>query len=378
MALVRGIMSFRALLVTKDDQARDVLTPVLSNFGLSVHACSYPDALCVVTEQKFHAVLVDFDDPHSAALVIENLSNTRFQSHAISVALLSDKTKVRHAFGHGANFVLFKPVTQSVAESTLRAAASLIRNERRNSFRVPVQVPVKLAWNTDEDAIDGILLDLSEEGMDVLASQPLYCSAMVSARFRLPDLGTQLDLPGEVVWANPNGESGIRFADIAENECRTLRTWILEHSKPIAPPEPAPRPDCHLTDLSLGGCYMETPSPYPEKTPVLVEFRAGKAQLQTPGVVRVMHPAHGMGIEFTNSPEQRREIEDFIQSLAQSEGAPELLVSPCSHPHEPKSVSFFPHCEDPLLDLLRNHQSLTQETFLQMLQKQRKSPAAPA
>src|SRR5579884_761903 len=365
-------MSFRALLVTKDDQAREALTPVLSGFGLSVHACGYPDALCLVTEQKFHAVLVDFDDPHSAALVFENLANTRFQSHAMTVALVSDRTKVRNAFGHGANFVVFKPIATSDAESTLRAAASLIRNERRNSFRVPVQVPVKLAWNTDEDAIDGILLDLSEEGMDVLASQPLYCSAMVSARFTLPELRKELDLPAEVVWANPNGESGLRFAEVSEHDAQILRAWILEHSKPVTLPEPAPRPDCHLTDLSLGGCYMETPSPFPERTPVLVEFRAGNTQLQTAGVVRVMHPAHGMGIEFTNSAEQRDEIEAFIKTLARHEGPPELLVSPTSHPHEPKSVSFYPHYEDPLLDLLRNHQSLTQETFLDQLQKQRK------
>ena len=372
-------MSFRALLVTKDDRAGEALTPVLSNFGLSVHACAYPDALCLVTEQKFDAVLVDFDDPHSAALVFENLSNTRFQSHAIRVALLSDRTKVRSAFGHGANFVLFKPISQSIAESTLRAAASLIRSERRSSFRVPVQVPVKLAWARDEDSIDGILLDLSEEGMDVLASQPLYCSAMVSTRFTLPDLQVELDLPGEVVWANPNGESGIRFADRSESDSKILRTWIAEHSKPVAALETTPRPDCRLTDLSVGGCYMETPSPFPEKTRLLLEFRAGNIQMKTPGVVRVMHPAHGMGIEFINTSEDHTQIETFIKTLAQYDGVPELWVSPCpSHDNEPKSVSFYPHYEDPLLDLLRNHQCFTQEIFLDTLQKQRKSGSARA
>jgi CheY-like chemotaxis protein len=72
-------MSFRALLVSKDDQAVETLTPVLSNFGLTVHRCLYPDALCLVSEQKFHAVLVDFDDPHSATLTFENLSAARFR-----------------------------------------------------------------------------------------------------------------------------------------------------------------------------------------------------------------------------------------------------------------------------------------------------------
>ena len=95
-------MSFRALLVSKDDQAVETLTPVLSNFGLTVHRCLYRDALCLVSEQKFHAVLVDFDDPHSATLTFENLSAARFRAHAVTVALLADRSKVRNAFGAGA------------------------------------------------------------------------------------------------------------------------------------------------------------------------------------------------------------------------------------------------------------------------------------
>ena len=230
-------MSFRALLVSKDDQAVGALTPVLSNFGLSVHRCLYPDALCLVSEQKFHAVLVDFDDPHSATLTFENLSAARFRAHAVTVALLADRSKVRNAFGAGANFVLYKPVAAEQAEGTLRAAASLIRSERRSSFRVPVQVPVMLTSNGDEAAVPGILLDLSEDGMDVLASQPLYCSAVVNARFILPDLLSDLQLPGEVVWANPNGESGIRFAEVPDDMRGALRKWLADHARQAPPQE---------------------------------------------------------------------------------------------------------------------------------------------
>src|SRR5947209_8441665 len=135
-------MSFRALLVTKDDQAAEVLIPVLANYGLSPQCCGYSDAVCLVTEQKFQAVLVDYDDPHGAALVLQNLSSTPFQNHAVTVALLSDKNKVRSVFGAGANFVLYKPVSPTQALSTLRAATALIKHERRTAFRVPIQVGV--------------------------------------------------------------------------------------------------------------------------------------------------------------------------------------------------------------------------------------------
>jgi CheY-like chemotaxis protein len=366
-------MSFRALLVTQDDQAVGTLTPVLSNFGLTVHRCSYANAPDIVTEQKFNAVVVDFDDPQSAALTLEKLSKARFHGHAIAVALLADRAKVRNAFGTGANFVLYKPVNEEQAEGTLRAAASLIRNERRTSFRVPVQVPVTLTSNGEHDSINGILLDLSEEGMDVLASRPLYCSAVLSAHFMLPDLLSDLELPGEVVWANPNGESGIRFADVPENSRVILRTWLAAHAKQNPLREPVLRPDCKLTDLSIGGCYVETPSPFPEKTHLLLKFRAGEAELETPGLVRVMHPSHGMGIEFTlRTPEQHRKTEAFIRSLARQPGnEPELLASLWTVSPKENNSAPTPELDDPLLDLLRNHESLSEEIFLESLQNQR-------
>jgi CheY-like chemotaxis protein len=362
-------MSFRALLVSKDDQAVEALTPVLSNFGLTVHRCAYPDALCLVSEQTFHAVVVDFDDPHSATLIFETLSAARFRAHAVTVALLTDPSKVRNALAAGANFVLYKPVKIDQAEGTLRAAASLIRSERRSSFRVPVQVPVTLTSNGDEDPVSGILLDLSEDGMDVLASQPLYCSAVVNARFILPDLLSDLQLPGEVVWANPNGESGIRFAEVQEDMCGALRKWLADHGRHTPPPEPAPRPDCKLTDLSIGGCYVETVSPFPERTHLLLKLRAAGNELETPGLVRVMHPSHGMGIEFIGqNADQSRKIDLFIRSLNVQ---PELLAAPrglssAQVRHTPSS-----DVHDPLLELLQNHESLTQEMFLEALQTQR-------
>src|SRR5258708_454285 len=312
-------MSFRALLVTKDDQAGEVLSPVLSNFGLSTDRCGYSDAVCLVAEQKFQAVLVDYDDPHSAALVLQHLASTPFQQHSVTVALLSDKNKVRNVFGAGANFVLYKPIAESQAATTLRAATALIKRERRNSFRVPIQVAVKLRLaNRDQEPsfIDGILLDLSETGMDVLAAQPLYPSARLHARVLLPNALAEFEFAGEIAWANPNGESGVRFSDIPEPTRAALQTWLSENSKSGAAPEPQAIADCRLTDLSLGGCYVETASPFPEHTQIVMILSADGLEFRAQGLVRVMHPSRGMGIEFAmRTTDQRGHTASFIQFL---------------------------------------------------------------
>ena len=85
-------MTFQSLLVSKDEQAAAVLTTVLSGFGLSVQCCGYPDGICRLTEQKFDAVIVDYDDPHSAALVLQNAYQASSGHDTVTVALLDRKS----------------------------------------------------------------------------------------------------------------------------------------------------------------------------------------------------------------------------------------------------------------------------------------------
>jgi DNA-binding response OmpR family regulator len=372
-------MSFRALLVTKDDQAAETLTPVLSSFGLSTECCGYSDAVCLVSEQKFQTLLVDYDDPHSAVLILQNLANTSFQTGAVTVALLSDKNKVRNVFGAGANFVLYKPVDETQAITTLRAATALIKRERRTAFRVPIQVAVKLTLANREEGtaeMEGILLDLSETGMDVLAAQPLYPSARLKMSFLLPNAPTEFELMGEVAWANPNGESGVRFADTPESVHGALQWWLAQNSKPGTPVSPEAVADCRLTDLSLGACYIETVSPFPERTEVVMILAAEELEFHAPGLIRVMHPSRGMGVEFAvRTAEQRRQTEEFIQFLtSRPEVRPQLRVAPKPSERESEGETIDEYdtgMEDPLLDLLRNHESFSEEMFLEALKSQR-------
>lgn len=370
-------MSLRALLVTEDDQAVETLAPVLEHFGLALHCCGRQDALSLVSEQRFHAVLVDFDDPDSAALVLGRMSAAPFEIHPVTVALLADRLRVRTVFGAGAHFVVYKPVAREQAEGTLRAAASLIQRDRRTSFRVPIQVPLRLSIESGGSPVEGLLLDLSLDGMDVLSPKPLYSSARLSARFTLPGLGSELNLRGEVQWANPNGESGVRFTRVPESVRSELRRWLEEHRRENNGEEPTAIQNCKLSDLSLGACYIETPSPLPERSPVVLKLRAGDSELQAHGIVCVMHPSHGMGIEFAHTSEARQETEALIQFLSSQPGLePELQVSPRAQELAmERGFQAAGDLRDPLLELLHNHESLTQEMFLGALQSQRKLPS---
>jgi CheY-like chemotaxis protein len=371
-------MTFHALLVSKDEEAAEVLTPLLSRCGVGVACCGYPEALCRVAEEKFDSVIVDFDDPHSASLVLQNAGQATAGVKPVTVALLSDKTKVRNVFGAGANFILYKPISVEQAEASLRAATALIKRERRRSFRVPVQVPIQLQVQ-DGPSLEGILLDLSEDGMDMLAAQPLSSGAAVSAQFYLPDSNTEVQVSGEIAWASPNGQAGVRFVDVPENLRATLKSWVLANAPETPPSDPEPVSQCTLTDLSLGGCYIETESPFPERSGITLSLNAEDMEVKAEGLVRVMHPGFGMGIEFAaRTTDERAQVARFIGFLTSRPGMlPALTITPriladgdhYNQPDPPPAEEL----EDPLLELLRSHESLNQEEFLQKLRQQRSS-----
>src|SRR5271165_271105 len=137
-------MAFLALLVSKDEEAASVLQPILSRLGLTLQACAYPDALCRMTEQKFDAVIVDFGEANDLSLVLQSTSPAAAGRNVVTVALLNDPSKLRNAFDQGANFILYKPLSPDRAEATLRAAAAIVKRERRGSHRVSVQASVKI------------------------------------------------------------------------------------------------------------------------------------------------------------------------------------------------------------------------------------------
>jgi DNA-binding response OmpR family regulator len=371
-------MTFHALLVSKDEDAAGVLTPVLARCGIDVASCGYPEALCRLAEEKFDSVIVDFDDPHSASLALQNANQSSSGVKAVTVALLSDKTKVRNVFGAGANFILYKPISVEHAEASLRAATALIKRERRRSFRVPVQVPIQLQLENGPP-IEGILLDLSEDGMDVLAAQPLSPGAAISTQFNLPDSNTEIQASGEIAWASSNGQAGVRFIDLSENLRATLKTWVLANAPEIPPPDPEPVSQCTLTDLSLGGCYVETESPFPERSGITLCLKAEDVEVQAEGAVRVMHPGFGMGIEFAaRTTDERAQVARFIGFLTSRPGTlPALLITPralaAGDNHNQPDAPPREELEDPLLELLRSHESLSQDDFLQKLRQQRNS-----
>ncbi|MFZ0759567.1 MAG: response regulator [Candidatus Sulfotelmatobacter sp.] len=375
-------MTLLALLVSTDDSAAEILGRVLPALGIAVERFSdLATAIDRLQQQRFDALVVDFANPEAATQVLEEACRLNSGDAPVTVALVTERAKARDILSGGAHFVLYKPLSDDKAKAGLRAVAALLNRERRRAYRVPVQAPVEITL-PDTRAAEGILLDLSETGMDVLTAEPQVPGALLNFRFQLSDGSLEVDAHGQVAWANPNGQTGVNFLDLDEFTKIQLKDWL--HAAAVAQGGGTDEtvPHCKLTDLSLGGCYVESESPFPERALVDLCLKTGDVAVHTEGMVRVTHPGHGMGVEFpSRTPEQRAQVENLINFLRSCpESMPELIISPraltadlSQFEHAPESAedSTAEPLEDPLLELLRQGSSLQQDEFLNELRRQR-------
>jgi len=372
-------MTLQALLVSTDDSAADVLGRVLPTFGIAMDRSSDPETtIARIQQQKFEALIVDFDNAEMAENVLRQAQ--KLGTEPLSIALVADTGKVRAILSGGAHFVLYKPLSEDAAKAGLRAAAALLSRERRRAVRIPVQAPVEITL-PDTRKLDGILLDLSETGMDVLTAEPQVPGSLLAFKFQLPDGSLEVEARGQVAWANPNGQTGVHFLDLAESTSVKLKAWLQAAASSLGAGDDETVPHCKLTDLSLGGCYVQTDAPFPERALIDLCLKAEEHEVHTEGMVRVAHPGHGMGVEFpSRTSEQRAQVANLINFLRSCPATMlELIISPRAlvaditqfEPGDKKAEESGDEMEDPLLDLLRRGTSLQQDDFFSELQHQR-------
>jgi DNA-binding response OmpR family regulator len=376
-------MTLLALLISTDDSASDVLSRVLPASGIAVERFSdLATAMARLQQQRFDALVLDYESPQAAAEIFEEGRRLNSGSAPVTVALVAERAQARDILSGGAHFVLYKPLSEESARAGLRAVSALLNRERRRAYRVAVQVPVELNL-PDTRKAEGILLDLSETGMDVLTAEPQVPGALIHFRFELPDGALAINAHGQVAWAKPNGQTGVHFLDLDESTKTQMQGWLQAAAAAHGAGPEETVPHCKLTDLSLGGCYVETESPFPEHSLVDLCLKTDEMAVHTEGMVRVAHPAHGMGVEFpSRTPEQRAQVGNLIsflrgcpESMLEMSVSPRALTADLSQfecaPEAAGEAAQDEELEDPLLELLLHATTMQQDDFLEELRRQR-------
>ncbi len=374
-------MNLKSLVLSSDEKIVRVLRRTLGELEISMEHCADADAaLRKLTRDRFEAIIVDCAGAGSAE-VLRSARNAPCNKRAVAVAILDPVTGLRSAFETGAHFVLYKPVTSERAKTSFRAARALMKRERRRNSRVPIQVPVSISKPETGNHLKVHTTDLSEGGLAVKLPRNTKPTGRWQVSFTLPGSSTALDVIAEFAWEGTGAQAGLRFVDLSPAIDRQLRDWLARNSPDGETDDPPVR--CQLTDLSLGGCYLEIPSPFPVGTRVTLSMSAAGAELRVEGLVRVMYPDKGMGVEFTQTtPEHRVSLEKFLGTLTGNrELMPELLVEPegldsADTPASTAAAQLGTPADDPLLELFRSTTNLSPEAFQEELRKQRAVPSS--
>jgi DNA-binding response OmpR family regulator len=370
-------MNLKSLLLSSDDKIVRVLRRTLGDLEIDVEHCKNSErALQFLTRGRFEAIIVDCA-VDGAAEVLRGARAAACNKRAVAVAILDAAVGLRSAFANGAHFTLYKPVSAERARSSFRAARALMKKERRRNERVPLQVPLEMARAESDMRLKVSTLDIGEGGLAVSLPKKSRRLGRWNLLFTLPGSDRRLEIPAEFAWEGSGTQVGLRFVDVSPEAVEHLREWLQRNSPHAETDDPPVR--CHLTDLSLHGCYVEVASPFPVSTRVTLSMRAAGVEVKPEGMVRVMHADKGMGVEFTqNSSKQKESIEKFLTCLAQNPNVqPELLVEPEALESDaaPNAATESAALEDPLINLFHNHAELGVESFHAELRKQRNMAA---
>jgi PilZ domain len=73
------------------------------------------------------------------------------------------------------------------------------------------------------------------------------------------------------------------------------------------------RLSARISELGIGGCYVDAMNPFPEGTVVTVRILRDSGAFETKGKVVYCHPGCGMGLSFAEiEPSQRSILEEWL------------------------------------------------------------------
>ena len=237
-----GVVGVRVLLVSADIQTIDMLCESMEKMTMHVEVCSdVASAARKLCHAKFEAIVVDFKDRAEALELLKKSRQMTSHKAALVLAILNCNEEMPAAFRAGASFVLVKPLSPAVLMRTLRISYPLMVNERRRSFRCPVQIPVYVSVGSQPE-FTATSLNISEVGIALTNSPSLQVGDRVGLRLTLPDTQTAAKITAEVCWCNPAGASGMEFVQVPTLVKVQLVAWLAARLEEYLPHGTTARP----------------------------------------------------------------------------------------------------------------------------------------
>jgi CheY-like chemotaxis protein len=218
-------MDLTCLLLTSDAVLLNTVRTAFSAVavGLEVRADA-ASAIELAGRRHIDGFLIDCDDVRGGTSALASIRTSRSNKLSIVFAILNGKTSVSSAIEAGANFVVGKPVLDTLLRSHLDTALPRMEREHRRYYRHKVNVSIKISCST-ETAV-GKIVNVSEGGMALTHFGPAALEGIVTIEFDLP--GTTAHVfraKAELVWRDAFA-IGLRFLRIENDSRLPFEAWL--------------------------------------------------------------------------------------------------------------------------------------------------------
>jgi len=293
-------MTLSALLVCLDAKASEVLQRVLKELHIQVELCpDFARAAVRAAQDRFDVLIVDGESVNAVTALLRETRLSRLNESTLAIVVVPSQDSVRELFALGVNFVLYKPVAYERALSSLRAARTAMRREKRKNARATVHAHAIIDYGNVERQ-KATLIDLAQDGMSVAFGKKLPPTTKVYFQFQLPGQTTSIRLSGQLVWQDWNGRGGVQFVDVPKSSRRLLDEYLGANIKIDA--------RNHFSDVTV---EMEEPL---EATPVGVSMPDHETIAGTNYKVEKVHPRSdesvavaAPGVALEPDPNNRRQ-----------------------------------------------------------------------
>jgi hypothetical protein len=213
----------RALLVSNDSTVVGQLTNGMRQFAIAAEICTdLATAVSLINTRKFEAIVVDLTFGEPAIVVLERVRLSPSNLNSVTFALVDSwraESRVQP------NFVMQKPLTDSLVGNTLKAALGLIIRDYRRYFRCSVAVPATIQIGSTAELTCEII-NISEGGLAVNTLATLRPGVVVTVQFTLPGEPTTFNIEAEICWSDNKVRAGLHFRSVSMEQRLLLHGWL--------------------------------------------------------------------------------------------------------------------------------------------------------
>ena len=244
---------------------------------------------------------------------------------------------------------------QKIREEYNAVLTEALVRERREFPRVREKIPIILMGEKTEARL--FSLDISLGGVRLLWNKPLKIGEKYDLAMALDEVGTWINVKGEVIWQNPHEkdhEIGMKFVEIDENQANLLQNHLdgiaqslkVNVTRPSVPPEKEKRrhprvarlllavirteemvgqpSSALIVDISLGGARLVTSREFPVNSSVTVAIEVeDKKVIHLKGRIVWSNHVEALkkfqhGIEFVHAiefKEYSQQIKETLESI---------------------------------------------------------------